>query len=147
MGVARNLAAAIVVFAAGLLVGRVAPRATPPPTEGTGRYVLLLHETPGAAELGAEETAERVSEYRAWARGLRTRGRLEAGEKLVRAAAVVGGPAAVPPTVSGFFVIRAASDEDALTLARDCPHARRGGAVEVRKIDTPPARTAREEAR
>jgi hypothetical protein len=43
---------------------------------------------------------------------------------------------------SGFFMVRAASREDALAIASGCPHLRHGGTVVVRAIDTPTGMTS-----
>jgi hypothetical protein len=40
----------------------------------------------------------------------------------------------VTTAVRGFFIIRAATEAEALGVARTCPHLRHGGAVAVRPI-------------
>lgn len=83
---------------------------------------------------------ELVTEYSAWAAALRERGRLETGEQLAAAeillvrqadSIVVGerGPAAEAGALTGLFVIRAASESEALSIARTCPHLKYGGRV------------------
>ena len=134
-------AATVVLFAAGWLAGR-APvdwsSASPPaPT-----YVLFLL---GGVESGPDE-AERVEEYRAWAMRLARAGQLSAGEKLGTAAWLLDGRSgdvdlrsapdahrAAP--LSGFFLLTAAGPEEAISIARSCPHLRHGGEVLLRPIE------------
>jgi hypothetical protein len=111
--------AAAAIFAAGLVLGRTS---TPPvvmaPGVSSSPFLLLLEGGPVAAT-PAEETRT-VEEYRAWAVKLRDEGRDVSGERL--------------NNVRGFFVISAASLEEATALAEASPHARRGGRVIVRPI-------------
>ena len=111
--------AAAAIFAAGLVLGRSST--TPPvfaPGVPSSPFLLLLEGGPDAAT-PAEETRT-VEEYRAWAVKLRDEGRAVSGERL--------------NDVRGFFVISAASLEEATALAQASPHARRGGRVVVRPI-------------
>jgi hypothetical protein len=101
------------------------------------RYLLLMHEdesfrpgpTPGAlpAEVGR------------WATRLQRAGELIEGDRLGLHGHLVtpgGAETGLAPgdVVSGFFVLRAASDERALAIARTCPHLAHGGRIEVRRI-------------
>ena len=144
----RQLAAAALALATGLggfgagARWGTAPAAAPAvdATAAGGRYLLLLRE--GAAydhPADAAAHAARVAEYAGWARGLARAGILEAGEELAAAGTLLepgGGarPAADGESVGGFFLLRAGDDARALALARDCPHLRHGGKVEVRRI-------------
>ena len=112
------------------------------------RYLLLLHEGPDLlAGASAAEVAAVVDEYRRWAEELGHAGRLVAGEKLadaegrwVRPAAAAGAAevAARPERggIGGFFVVRAASYDEALAITRTCPHRAHGGWIELRRIET-----------
>jgi hypothetical protein len=97
------------------------------------------------AAAAAMSTMELVTEYSAWAAALRERGRLETGEQLAAAeillegqegSIVAGerGPAAEAGALTGLFVIRAASESEALSIARTCPHLKYGGRIAVRAI-------------
>ena len=111
------------------------------------RYVLLLHgpsRTPPAtpAQAAADSVAEQaiVAEYRAWAMRLRDSGALVMAEKLAADPLVMltaAGAAAMPRNTAdelgGFFLIQADSAE-AFRIARECPHLRHGGTVQVRRI-------------
>jgi len=104
----------------------------------SGEYLLLLHETP--ASMSASE-ADQVREYTMWARQLAEAGALKSGEKLGETVSSltgdgpsVSGKAGVGD-VSGFFLLYAPTFEDAMAIARTCPHLRYGGSIELRRID------------
>ncbi len=130
-------AAATVAFAAFALGVRY-ERSGPAPAPEGRRFLLMLLE-PADAPLPAAEEAARVVEYRNWAGELAQDGMLDAGEKLAWDGNVVGGTeipvAAAVERVTGFFIVRAESLDEALGLARACPHAVHGGRVEVREIE------------
>ena len=132
---AWQIAAALVLFAGGIAVGRVsATAASAPPDPARPRYVLLLHG--GPVGLSADQEASVVEEYRDWAVGLRRAGRFVTGERLSETVAVV--PAVDRSDgagVRGYFVISAADLNDAKAVAAACPHARRGGYIVVRPIE------------
>jgi hypothetical protein len=136
-----RVAAAALIAAAGFLAGRFwnAPAGAAPP-DPRPRYLLLLHERPGSAAETPEQARRVVEEYKAWARRLRAQGKLVGGEKLSNGGTLVSSAGdrkiAVPPAeVGGYFVIRAATREEALEIARSCPHVGRGGTVELRAIE------------
>ncbi len=124
--------AAAVLFSGGLFVGsRQGRRAGSP---GLPRYLLLLE---GADTHNAEEEAQRVVEYRTWARREARAGRLLSGEKLEPEALSLGADSGRPAGgvfVSGFFIIVARDDTEALAIAKGCPQLRRGGRIVIRKI-------------
>jgi hypothetical protein len=128
-------AAAVLLFVTGLAIGRTTGSTLPVVEEpGAPRFLLLLHGGPSG--VSAEAEAALVNEYRAWAIGLRQAGRFVSGERLSDVAAIA--PTGTLPQVEdlrGFFLISAANLDDALAMARTCPHARRGGLVVVRPID------------
>jgi hypothetical protein len=106
---------------------------------GSDRYVLLLREGPSGVRQGEGTEAAIVAEHRSWARAMRRRGKLELGEKLADQGRLLeaGGDTSISPAagaVSGLFIIRARSPQEALALARSCPNLRHGGAIEIRKI-------------
>lgn len=98
-------------------------------------YLLLLHESP------TSDSAALVEEYRVWARRLAESGRLIGAEKLANDGGRWVAPKDAPPirsaaVIGGYFVVRAASYDEAVQLARSGPHVRNGGIVEVRAIDS-----------
>jgi hypothetical protein len=127
-------AAAALLLALGAGAGALwaRPGADPPP-----RYLLLLY--PGtAAGVDAAAEAAAARDYAAWAGRLRADGRGISGERLADGADVVpAGRAAPDRDLQGFFVVTAESAEDARRVAAGSPHAARGGAIVIRRIDTP----------
>lgn len=112
--------------------------------EGKNQYVLLLYDPVDAFERTDADERAAVEEYKAWARDLAARGSLSGGEKLTDERWVIpssGKPTADNPAIpagmrlGGYFVIVAATDGEARSIAETCPHRRRGGAMELRKID------------
>jgi hypothetical protein len=157
----RRAAFSVVAVAASLFVGVLlgrswstaasnpvapAPVATTIPKE---KYVLLLHgparAVPStAAQSAADSARERalVAEYSAWAGRLAAAGSLVAGEKLADApltmltsTGAVATPRFTADEVGGFFIIQAADSAEAYRIARDCPHLKYGGTVQVRRIE------------
>ncbi|HET9271122.1 MAG TPA: YciI family protein [Vicinamibacterales bacterium] len=132
-----QIAAAVVLVVSGFAIGRLtAAGAGAPPPPGGARYLLLLY---GAQSTTAAEETARVREYGAWARAEAAGGRLLTGEKLGDQAAVVGDARGLGSVSlkepSGFFVIRAATLDEAVATASRCPHIKHGGAVLVRPIE------------
>jgi hypothetical protein len=126
------IAAGFLLFIGGFAMGRRPAAAS---VTGSTQYTLLLYEGPGFNAAGATEP-ELVKEYSAWAGELAGRGQLVSGEKLGSQAWTLGAEgaaAALAPT--GFFVIAARSEDEALAIARSCPHLRHGGTVSVRPIE------------
>jgi hypothetical protein len=126
------IAAGLLLFVGGFALGR---RPATSPAAGLSQYTLLLYEGPEFNAAGTSEPAL-VREYRAWAGELAERGRLVAGEKLGGQEWTLGeGAAPVTAGPAGFFVIAARDRDEALAIARTCPHLRHGGTVSVRPIE------------
>jgi len=141
-------------LAIGILIGQRS--ATPLPALATSpatpaapktRYLLLLHgpaETPPqTAEQAVADSiagAAIVAEYKARAMRLRDSGALVTAEKLaanpvtmLSASGATEMPRGTADELGGFFLIQADSAE-AYRIARECPHLRHGGTVQVRRI-------------
>jgi hypothetical protein len=148
---AAALAASLLI---GVMIGRrPAAQATAqiPPNAAAAspkeRYVLLLHgpartvpTTPTQAVVDSVAEQAIVAEYRAWAMRLRDSGALVMAEKLaadpltmLTAAGATQLPRNTADELGGFFLIQADSAE-AFRIARECPHLRHGGTVQVRRI-------------
>ncbi|HKD10422.1 MAG TPA: hypothetical protein VKE50_00030 [Thermoanaerobaculia bacterium] len=130
-------AAAVLLLGLGFLIGRLPRPALPAVAQP--RFILFLEPIPQGSE-GAGSEAARVVEYRSWAGRVRQSGRTISGEKLVggfRRVGAEGGPPRLSASeiLGGYFVISARDFDDAVSVARDCPHARHGGAIVVRAID------------
>ena len=100
------------------------------PVTESPRFAFLLYG--GEADGGSE--ADRVREYREWARGLASQGHFVSGEKLDDAATLAGPDVPNAVGLRGFFIVDAASDEEARRIAATHPHLRHGGTVVVRRI-------------
>ena len=141
--VAAGLAALLVLFIGGVLVGRSGGAGTEP-ADPRPSYVLLLYEDSSFRNDRPE--SEFVAEYAAWASDLARRGALVSGEKLDSTTQLLseaaGGAVRVDSAaargelgqLAGFFVIRAASRAEALEIAQSCPHLGHGGRIALRPI-------------
>lgn len=111
------------------------------------KYMLFLHEDQGQFDNRTHDEMMRIiTEYSAWAQKMRNENRFAGGEKLTEDAGKVlrpkGGKVVVTDgpyaesreIVGGYFAIVAGSYEEACEVARECPHLKYGGRVEVRQI-------------
>jgi YCII-related domain len=130
------IAAGLALFIGGLALGRWA---TAPNHEGQ-RYALLLYD-PVTFDRSIPDSAV-VSEYRSWAVSLGDR--LSVGEKLGTAQLVLQpGDSANRPApgegeagpLGGLFIVRAGTWDEAMAIARTCPHLKHGGIIAVRAIE------------
>ena len=115
--------------------------------DASPRFLLLLHEPPGRVQAPSPESGRAlVEEYKAWAAEGARSGFLLGGEKLKDGGNLVAESGASPgstaialdpgrPFIGGYFLIRASGYDEAVELARTCPHLRHGGIIEVRQID------------
>ena len=140
--VAVALAAAILLFVAGVAIGRRA--GTPVPDHRPG-FMLLLYEGPDF-RLGPSLAAAEA-EYNAWADSLEAGGVGVLGRALVHTAQLLhntpggvrveseGEDAASPQgMIDGFFIIRVTDEAEAVAIARTHPHLRHGGWIVLRPI-------------
>ena len=130
---------AVLAFAAGWSFSREQPDTGDDPTTSP-RYALLLHEPAEPLAQTPQELARTVDEYRRWARATAQAGNPISGEKLaddegfvVRVDRTDQRDAA--ENLCGFFIVEAKSYEQALAIARGCPHIAYGGWIEVRRIE------------
>jgi hypothetical protein len=128
-------AAAAALFVVGLAAGYWSgTNAAPAVAAPSGPvFALLLYGEP-SIEGGATE-AQLVEEYGRWAIAIREAGHYITGERLNETTRTIGAPLPESAPVRGFFLVSAANLEQALALARSCPHARRGGQIIVRPVD------------
>lgn len=108
-------------------------------------FVLVLHgRWPDAATVSPEERTRRATEYWAWTDSLAGTATLMAAGDLRWEPGTRLGPHGDVMTVAessvespdflvGMFAIRAGSYEEAMAIARACPHLRYGGSVSVRR--------------
>jgi hypothetical protein len=110
-------------------------------------FLLLLHKPAAARTFSPEELQNLVERYAGWTKGLATRGKLLGGQKLRDGegrvlkkqggeTSVVDGPyAELKEVIGGAFHIVAEHYDEAVEIARNCPHLEYGGAIEVRQIE------------
>lgn len=140
-------AAALALFALGLAAGRVTGRdgrAAPAARSEAPRFVILVFGDAGAVT-GADEAAL-VAEYGAWARSVPRPGTIHLGDKLAPEARLLDGAggaiaerdlgAESPGELGGLFVVEAKGWDEALAVARTCPHLKHGGRLVVRRVET-----------
>lgn len=139
---AAAAAAAVLLFASGWMMRARRPSASP---ASQPTFVLLLRDGPTYQPAKEGEHQQRVAEYRAWAQKLRQAGVGISGEKLKDEAQVLTGSGAevLPPegsgealgVIGGFFFLDVSDAQQAADIAKDCPHLRHGGTIEIRPID------------
>lgn len=118
--------------------------AAPTPDAGGKMYLLLLHEsTARAADFTTAQMDSIVAEYGAWAGRLHDQNRLVSAEKLADDDGrwlSPSGPVLADRSehVSGFFLVRAANYDEAVSIANASPHLKYGGTIEVREIEATP---------
>jgi len=142
---AMALAASLLIFMGGVFFGqsRGGPSSDAPPDP---RFVLLLYEGEDFEPGPPDQLSERVREYSQWGQELALANRLLGGEKLKDGGRLLWGQeelvtAEDPPSVAsgttlgGFFLVAAADIEEAVSVAKSCPHLRYGGKILIRQID------------
>lgn len=127
---------AVLLFFAGMWFGL---RKEKPPVADIGnQYLLLLFNAPGY-----DAGTSRAKEYGEWFRRLNDRAAM--GEELQEEAwriSLVNHKPAVESEVSeagkptGFFIIHASSEKEALATAAACPHVKHNGIVTVYPVQT-----------
>jgi hypothetical protein len=111
------------------------------------KYLLLMHDSPEAfRQLGPEEIQRVVQQYRSWGARLQQAGALVGSNKLtdgdgrlVRrdggSVRVTDGPyAEAKEVLGGYFLITAASYDEAIAQVQDCPHLD-WGTIEIRQVE------------
>jgi len=113
------------------------------------QYLLILHNDPKIFQsegMSPQQMQEIFGKYKAWRDRVTASGRLVGGNKLENGTGrvmrgeggkvhITDGPyAESKEVIGGYFMVTAETYEDAVELARDCPHLE-FGAVEVRRVD------------
>lgn len=112
------------------------------------KYMLLLHDDVSAfAGMSPAEMQKVIEKYVAWGNRLRAAGIMTDGQKLADepgrvmrkgkdGVRVTNGPySETHEVLGGYYTIEAASYEEAIERARDCPQLEYGGTIEVREVD------------
>lgn len=112
------------------------------------KFMLMLLDNPmDYAGMTPQQLQDMVKEYGQWAQMLAKEGKLAGGEKLsdeggrvIRGkgpkAVVTDGPyAETKEVLGGYFIVHAASYDEAVQIAMSCPHVKYGASTHVRRID------------
>ncbi|MEQ9104466.1 MAG: YciI family protein [Rhodothermales bacterium] len=112
-------------------IGDAGPAAVRPAGE---KFLITLHED---ASFQAPPMQEAVAEYNAWGGALAERGQFVTAEKLVDEppAVLPAVDAASGPVMTGFYIIRAGSRAEAVSIAETMPHLKYGGTVQVHPVE------------
>lgn len=124
--------AASILF--GFVAGALAFRPAGTPSHGR-EFLLLLHAGRESTQPGDLEIERRVGEYTAWARQLHHEGRLLGADKLTDDLTAVGPAGTGGDPVEGYFRVTAKDQAEAMAIARNSPHLKYGGWIELREVD------------
>ncbi|MGH7724248.1 MAG: YciI family protein [Candidatus Eiseniibacteriota bacterium] len=127
--------------------GSTAGEAAAPDAPTGPLFALFLFEDKGYQQPTPDALGARIGEYSSWARSIGESGRYVTGEKLAddgsfcrleKGALTASGPVhdSTRGVLAGYFIIGAASLEEARSIARNCPHLKYGGSVEIRRLET-----------
>ena len=91
-----------------------------------------------------EDYQKILQDYFGWSQKLRTEGKYKGGDELkaggrvlaVKDGRIVDGPfAETKEVVGGYFIIEEPNEAAAIATAKDCPHLKYKGSIELREID------------
>ena len=107
-------------------------------------YLLLLHGNEWWKNLGRDELEKYIAESDAWLEKLMTTGKVKGGQALARGGAIVSGKngrnvtdgpfAESKEVVGGYLLLNVETFEEAVAIAKTCPHLPFGAKVEVRPL-------------
>lgn len=107
------------------------------------QFIMLLWESPASfATTSPAEMQSIITEYVAWRQRMGAAGKITGGHKLrdeggkhLVGSTVAEGPyAEATEVIGGLFEVEAADYEEAVEIARSCPHLR-FGRIELREIE------------
>jgi hypothetical protein len=111
-------------------------------------FMLLLHQSPSKfQDLSPEDIQKIIARYSAWRAELVRQNKLRGGEKLTNdggrrlriqgnQVSVTDGPySEAAEVLGGYFTIEAANYDEAVAIARTCPHLTGTQWIEVRQVD------------
>jgi hypothetical protein len=139
------IALSLVTFFVGAFIGT--RRSVAAASVQPAGYLLIVRAANAQFEpKSPQEELLRVKEYSAWARDLGQQGLMFGGEKLkdeVNVLSPAGDGLKVNENranlsegdVAGYFLLPSSDYDQALSIARTCPHLKHGGAVELRQIE------------
>ncbi len=131
---AASIAASILLFMGGMFYEKSNTN-TMVEIEPTKGYMLLLHED---ASFSPGDPMAMFEEYKTWMENTFSRGVKITGQELKPEATLVKGEtqqaydAQAETRTTGYFIVEANSLEEAIRVARENPHIKYGGSVEVK---------------
>ncbi len=104
--------------------------------------ILLKEDLQAASQMSEEQLQADIQQYTRWVEELSKKGHFVSGEPLEsrgwllkKDEVVTNGPfIESKEAISGFFILKANSDEHAMKLAKTCPIFKAGGTLELRPI-------------
>jgi hypothetical protein len=112
------------------------------------KFMLLLHDDPsGFASVSPEQMQKIIEKYIAWGSKLRAAGVLHSSDKLTDEPGrvvrgkngqirVTDGPfSEAKEVLGGYYIITAASYDEAVEAVKDCPQLEYGGSIEIREVE------------
>jgi hypothetical protein len=111
-------------------------------------FMLIPRDVPqDFADVSPEDMQRIIEKYVAWGNRLEAAGKLQQGQKLRdgegRVMRGTGGKISITDgpfsetkeVVGGYWLIEAAGYDEAVELARDCPHMEYGASLEIRQVE------------
>lgn len=139
-GILTAILLATSLAAAGFLAGKSASKPTPVPAAEKPQFALLVKND----DIPPAEPGQQFREYSAWVKNLKqerwaggealhgkawrlheSNGNVETTEHLLKTSS---------DELSGYFLFEATDAEEALSIARSCPHLKYSGTLELREI-------------
>ena len=105
-------------------------------------FMLIFRNGSEATKMSPEESQQNMQQWFSWIGDLQSKGIYTSGEALMPTGKTVkkdnlvtDGPyAESKEIIGGYFIIKAASIEEATEIAKGCPDLPTGGSVEVRDV-------------
>jgi len=113
-------------------------------TQNENGYMLLFRGTDLRKGLSAEELQKVTDDWMAWFKRLTEQGKALAGQPLEREGKIVSGKdrivsdgpfAESKESIAGYILLQAATLDEAVKIAKECPGLDYGISVEVRLVD------------
>jgi len=127
------VAAAVLLFLGGILVEKWQSGITIDPQNG---FMMVLLE---GKEFKPGDPAEMAEEYGRWRKNIGEKGNKILGQELKNETVLInkGGQVNILPEqhtdrITGYFILEAASMEEAITIAQNNPHLQYGGSIQVK---------------
>jgi hypothetical protein len=108
----------------------------------TSEYMLLFHGPDWDQGMTREQTQKILDHATAWAESLGRRGKVKAGQALLREGCIVSGKkggivmdgpfAESKETIGGYLLLQETTYEEAVAFARECPTLEYGISIEIR---------------